>query len=108
MIIRAACRFDCYCKCHTQSVPVSPEILSNFNSPIFQPTKNSKIPCTEPDCAGASTSGVKVIPSTFFKKAVSHLVQNKSIKIRYHMNTYRMIPEGSDAMRYVKHGNLEK
>jgi len=24
------------------------------------------------------------------------------------MNTYRMVPEGSDAMRFVKHGNLEK
>ncbi|KAJ5816984.1 hypothetical protein N7447_009217 [Penicillium robsamsonii] len=31
-----------------------------------------------------------------------------SIEIRYRLNTYRMVPEGFDAMRYVKHGNLGK
>lgn len=31
-----------------------------------------------------------------------------SVKVRYDLKTFRMVPEGSDAMRYVKHGNLEK
>ncbi|KAI9777815.1 MAG: hypothetical protein M1816_004404 [Peltula sp. TS41687] len=35
-------------------------------------------------------------------------MSSKSIKIRYDLNTYRMVSEGSDAMRHVKHGNLEK
>lgn len=35
-------------------------------------------------------------------------MSSKSIKVRYDLNTYRMVSEGSDAMRYVKHGNLEK
>lgn len=33
---------------------------------------------------------------------------SRSIKYRYNLNTHRMIPEGSDVMHYVKHGNLEK
>ncbi|PGH01468.1 hypothetical protein AJ79_07906 [Helicocarpus griseus UAMH5409] len=39
---------------------------------------------------------------------MSHMMSTNSIKIRYRLNTYRMVPEGSNAMRYVKHGNLEK
>ena len=35
-------------------------------------------------------------------------MSSRTIKVRYDLNTYRMISEGSDAMRYVKHGNLEK
>ncbi|KAL9029778.1 MAG: hypothetical protein Q9196_002020 [Gyalolechia fulgens] len=33
---------------------------------------------------------------------------NVSGKVRYDLNTYRMVSEGSDAMRSVKHGNLER
>ena len=32
---------------------------------------------------------------------------SNSIKVRYNLHTYRMVSEGSDAMRYVKHGNLD-
>jgi hypothetical protein len=32
----------------------------------------------------------------------------QGVRIRYNLNTYRMVPEGSDAMRYVKHGSLDK
>ena len=35
-------------------------------------------------------------------------MSSKSIKIRYDLKTFRMVSEGSDAMRYVKYGNLEK
>lgn len=49
-----------------------------------------------------------MVPSTFFRKAISQVMSSKSIKVRYDLNTYRMVSEGSDAMRYVKHGNLEK
>lgn len=49
-----------------------------------------------------------MVTSTFFRKAISQVMSSKSIKVRYDLNTYRMVSEGSDAMRYVKHGNLEK
>lgn len=46
--------------------------------------------------------------SSRFRRALSQAMTSRSIKYRYNLNTYRMIPEGSDVMRYVKHGNLEK
>lgn len=33
---------------------------------------------------------------------------SKSVKVRYNLNTFRMVSEGSDAIRHVKHGDLEK
>lgn len=36
------------------------------------------------------------------------VMSSRSIKTQYHLNTYRMVSEGSDALRYVKHGNLER
>lgn len=35
-------------------------------------------------------------------------MSSKSIKVRYDLKTFRMVSEGSDAMRYVKYGNLDK
>lgn len=35
-------------------------------------------------------------------------MSSNSIKVRYNLNTYRMVSEGSDAFRYIKHGNLDK
>ncbi|KAL8876911.1 MAG: hypothetical protein Q9198_004973 [Flavoplaca austrocitrina] len=44
----------------------------------------------------------------FLRKALAQVASSRSVKIRYDLNTFRMVSEGSDAMRYVKHGNLEK
>lgn len=99
--IRRACRYDCFCKCHAQSTPIPIRGLSKVKPPQYQ--------CSEPSCQGAKSIGEKVVvPSTFFRKAISQVMSSKSIKVRYDLNTYRMVSEGSDAMRYVKHGNLEK
>ena len=101
LTIRRACRYDCFCKCHAQSTPI----------PIkgFSKVKPSQYQCNEPSCQGARLAGEKaVVPSAFFRKAISQVMSSKSIKVRYDLNTYRMVSEGSDAMRYVKHGNLEK
>lgn len=69
----------------------------------------SKIECSEPDCAGAVASQKRVIPpGAFFKRAMSRLSSAQSIKVNVLLNTYRMVPEGLDAMRYAKQGNLEK
>ena len=101
LAIRRACRYDCFCKCHAQSTPI----------PVrgFSKVKPTQYQCNEPSCQGAKPSGEKVVvPSAFFRKAISQVMSSKSIKVRYDLNTYRMVSEGSDAMRYVKHGNLEK
>ena len=101
LTIRRACRYDCFCKCHAQSTPVPVRGFSKIKPSHYQ--------CSEPNCQGAKSSGEKrVVPSTFFRKAISQVMSSRSIKVRYDLNTYRMVSEGSDAMRYVKHGNLEK
>ena len=101
LTIRRTCRYDCYCKCHAQNTTVSNKGFLNLSAP--------KYPCTEPDCQGATPSKEKVeIPSTFFRRAISQVMSSKSVRVRYDLNTHRMLPEGLDAMRYVKHGNLEK
>ncbi|CAF9912195.1 MAG: hypothetical protein ALECFALPRED_007902 [Alectoria fallacina] len=99
--IRLACRYDCFCKCHAQTTPI----------PIrgFSKVKGLQHQCTEPSCQRTKSPGKQVVTSsTFFRKAISQVMSSKSIKVRYDLNTYRMVSEGSDAMRYVKHGNLEK
>ncbi|GIC84283.1 uncharacterized protein Aud_000097 [Aspergillus udagawae] len=108
LVIRRACRFDCYCRCHKQSIEVSNVPFSKFNSSMFKQSKTSRIECSEPDCAGTTSSQTRVLPSAFFRRVVSRLASMQGVGIRYNLNTYRMVPEGSDAMRYVKHGNLDK
>ncbi|KAF7136756.1 hypothetical protein CNMCM5793_006225 [Aspergillus hiratsukae] len=108
LIIRRACRFDCYCRCHKHSIEVSNDLFSKFNSPIFKQSKGSRVECSEPDCAGATSSQTRVLPSAFFQRAFSRLASMQGARVRYNLNTYRMVPEGSNAMRYVKHGNLDR
>lgn len=108
LVIRQACRFDCYCECHSQSVAVSKDVFAKFNAPIFRERRRFKVDCTEPDCAGATSSPKRVLSSALFKRAMSHLLSYQSVKVRYDLNCYRIIPEGSNAMRYVKQGNLER
>lgn len=75
----------------------------------FSRVKPLQYQCDEPNCQGAKPSKDMVeVPSNFFRKAISQVMSSKSIKVRYDLNTYRMVSEGSDAMRYVKYGNLEK
>ncbi|OJD18686.1 hypothetical protein AJ78_01301 [Emergomyces pasteurianus Ep9510] len=108
LIIRRACRHDCYCKCHDEpSTSESKEQSSRFNTRVFRENSKPKVDCSDPSCA-AATSQEKPIPVSFFKKAMSNMMSTSSIQIRYRLNTYRMVPEGSNAMRYVKHGNLDK
>lgn len=99
--IRRACRYNCFCQCHAQSKPIPVRGFSKVKPLQYQ--------CSEPSCEGAKSFGENVVvPSTFFRKAISQVMSSRSIKVRYDLNTYRMVSEGSDAMRYVKHGNLEK
>lgn len=103
LVIRRACKHNCYCKCHEQGAT---EPKNGFSARIFRQGSHPKIECSDPTCKGAAMQNS--IPISSFKRAMLHLMSSNSIKIRYHMNTYRMVPEGSNAMRYVKHGNLGK
>ncbi|KAL4793748.1 ankyrin repeat-containing domain protein [Aspergillus venezuelensis] len=107
LIIRRACRHDCYCKCHDQRGPEeSKKGFSRFGARIFHENNQPKVDCSDPSCAGAQTN--KPIPVSAFRRAMSQLMSSNNVKIRYRMNTYRMVPEGSNPMRYVKQGNLDK
>jgi hypothetical protein len=100
LTIRTACQYDCYCKCHSQGA------ATNRGFPRLS---GSKFLCTDPNCQAArSSEEPAALPSRFFRKAISQVMSSKSIKVRYDLNTFRMVSEGSDAMRYVKHGNLDK
>lgn len=100
-IIRRACRYNCYCKCHARNHNNSSKILARLSE--------LKEQCTDPTCQGAILTSCRSETSAqSFRKVLSSVLSSKSIKIRYDLNTYRMVSEGSDAMRYVKHGNLEK
>ena len=90
-----------YCACHAQDKPGAGKGFMGF--------KPLKYHCSEPSCQRAMPSEEKVVvPSSFFRKAFSQVMASKSIQVRYDLNTYRMVSKGSEAMHYVKHGNLEK
>ena len=100
VITRRACRYDCYCECHVQSAARSTR--------EFMKSKGSKTKCTQSNCRRVIYPEEQVHGTAFFRRALSQVLSSKSIKIRYDLNTYRMVSEGSDAMRYVKHGQLDK
>ena len=97
VISRKACRYDCYCNCHIQTT-AKHRGISRLASSSDQ--------CTDRKCQAFNEA--TVAPSKFFRKALAQVVSSRSIKVRYDLNTFRMVSEGSDAMRYVKHGNLDK
>jgi hypothetical protein len=98
--IRQACRYDCYCMCHALSAADSIKGVSKLGGLQGQ--------YTEPSCQCARSSEKKAVIPSFFRRAIAEVISSRSIKVRFHLNTYRMVSEGSDALRYVKHGNLEK
>ena len=98
---RQACRYDCYCKCHSPDDVKDRKGLVRF--------KSAKIQCTDLKCGKhLAVEKYQSKQSNSFREALRQAVSSKSIKVHYNLNTYRMVSEGSDAMRFVKHGNLEK
>ena len=101
LVVRTSCRYDCYCACHALQLEKPPK---RFSGP-----RHRKQLCTEVSCLNKVNIGDQHVDySRFFRKAVSQAVSSKTVKIRYSLGTFRLVPEGSDAMRYVKHGSLEK
>ncbi|KAL6717453.1 hypothetical protein ACLMJK_005368 [Lecanora helva] len=100
MNVRKACRYDCFCQCHAQNGPRGKGV------PRFS---SSEPVCTDANCEAAKQSKQPAVtPSSFFRRAMVQITSSKSLRVRYELNTFRMVSEGSDAMRYVKHGNLDK
>lgn len=72
-------------------------------------SKNRKPQCTDLACMGNETLQDAAEEYSYsFYKILSNIMSAKSVEVGYDLGTFRMIPEGSDQMRYVKHGNLEK
>lgn len=97
LAIRKACRYDCYCDCH------------RWDSASQYARRGAKPLCTDLTCQAASSTQEQAAVNTskFFRKALSQIMASKSIKVRYDLATFRMVAEGSDAVRFVKHGNLD-
>ena len=98
-VVRQACRYNCYCKCHEQD--------TTKDRRRFHRLRTQKMTCTDANCLNIIEETFEV-HSKLFSRALSQVMSSKSIKVRYNLNTYRMVPEGSDALRYIKHGRLEK
>lgn len=99
--VRRACHYKCYCKCHEEDATPPRRRLGKL--------KSKKLGCTDVTCLSYTTveENYKLHSKSFFG-ALSQAMSSHNIKVRYNMNTYRMISEGCDAMRFVKHGHLEK
>ena len=107
LIVRRACRFDCYCSCH--SVTIVEEGSATSVEKSFSQLGVSSTLCDDPRCQlGGSTEKAFSSISFFFQKALSHVMSAHSVKVRYHMNTFHMVPESSDIMRFAKQGGLDK
>ena len=106
LIIRKACRFDCYCSCHPMT-QLQPQNGVSFQRP-FSHLSLSFAGCDDPRCESAkSAEEAAGFTSGFFQKTLSHVMSSHSVKVRYNLNTFHIVPEGSEIMRYTKQGNLD-
>ena len=99
-IVRQACHYFCFCACHDIEVKKIGQGSSK--------KQRAKIECNDPSCKVDPQPKVEFSAQVkSFFKTFSGTMSSNNIKVRYNLHTYRMVSEGSDAMRYVKHGNLE-
>jgi hypothetical protein len=104
-VVRQACWYDCHCRCHSLDSMNSRKVTGGKGGG----PKRSKVLCTDMNCRGFSAVEEKFdMQSKSFRRILSNIITTKSMQARYELNTYRMVSEGSDAIRHVKHGNLEK
>ncbi|KAH8901506.1 ankyrin [Thozetella sp. PMI_491] len=99
-VVRTACRYNCHCECH--NAPQERQYR------IYIGSKRQRTHCTDTKCtARGSLEAVTEEHSRSFRRALFQVMSAKSIQI-CDLATFRIVPEGSNALRYVKHGNLEK
>lgn len=101
-VTRRSCRYDCRCQCHEQA-------RDTKSQRRLGALRNRTMPCSDPKCQANIASTEQATQYTnLFRETLSQVMSSKSVRVRPDLKTFRMVPEGSDAMRHVKHGNLEK
>ena len=106
LVIRQACRFDCYCSCHPRTDIERDHTIAS--SKTFFQSKFTGLPCDEPSCQTRNNGDSAVSSvSNFFRKALSHMAASHSMNMGYHITTFHIVPESSDVMRYTKQGDLD-
>ncbi|KAL1864293.1 hypothetical protein VTK73DRAFT_5967 [Phialemonium thermophilum] len=101
-ILRRSCSYNCHCACHEETTDHKPQRR-------FTRSKPETVRCTDPVCLGN-----KFVPdssqrySSLFRSALSRATSARVIQVRYDLQSFRMVPNGSNAVRYVNHGNLAK
>ena len=107
MVTRRSCRFDCHCQCHEEEHAKPNRRIRGFGNGKGKDTTSTA--CTDTSCRGNGALPKEPVDHTkSFRKALRDVMSSKTVQIKYELNTFRMVPEGSDAFRYVKHGNLDK
>lgn len=100
-ILRRSCRYNCHCTCHEET--------TDKPQRRFGSLKSHRKQCTDPVCLR-----YKVPPdesqrhSSLFRSALSRATSARVIQVRYDLQSFRMVPNGSNAVRYVNYGNLPK
>ena len=100
-ILRSACRYDCHCACH--------EKPTEEPQRRFSRSRHQKITCTDLNCLGTvSNSNISKQYSSLFSLALSKVTSEKTIRVPYDLKTFRTVPNASNAVRHINHGNLVK
>ena len=106
IVVRRACRFDCFCSCHPKSEEEHGSMSSLIKSFARLGTLTGN--CDDPRCqSGRSVEEKTTSTSRIFLKALLNIMSAHSVKVRFHLNTFHMVPESSDVMRYAKQGSLD-
>ena len=106
---RRSCSFNCYCDCHSQDQS-SANMTINMNKVLRGTLSKSSRRCSVPGCYRTVNVSPKrlVYPRARIRSALTSLVIFRGFKVKHYLNTYRMIAETSDSMRYTKHGDLAR
>lgn len=107
-VSRKSCSFDCYCSCHSE-LDNTPQLSLKLPVTVFSVLTRSRQKCSVSTCQTTAPPRIKklVLPSASFCRALAILVGSRGWKMKHHLHTYRSIPENSDSMTYVKHGDLK-
>ena len=102
-VVRKACRFNCYCSCHSTT-----EVDKGGLTRAFSRLGISNLPCDDPNCQSVSfVVEAADSASHFLQKVLARVLAAHSVKQRYYFNTFHMIPVNSDVIRYIKQGDLD-
>ena len=106
LVIRQACRFNCYCSCHPRT-EVERDDLTTSGKPFTQ-SRLTGLQCDEPNCQTMKDGDRESNSvSNFLQKALSRVAASHSVRVRHHITTFHIVPESSDVMRYTKQGDLD-